>query len=141
MSSARDMANANELHSTVLARLDSTGGVLTALHNALYAADEAGFHVQSDRDRAVDIDNYLGRAMEVADDTDPDPKLVCDRVESARRQASYFRTGLDGDVAAFELPEYVDSGVYDTLGEYARYVEQDIRVLMQYAEAWADAAE
>jgi len=136
MESDNDVPRHLELHSTVLAHIDGSGGTLDALANALHAASEAGHYVESDDDRRADIDNYLDQAMDEVDSEDPDPERVLDLVESANAAARRFRGGLESNVEAFELPDHVDAGVYDTLGEYAKHVEQTIISIEHYAEEW-----
>ena len=64
----------DELHRKLIANVDSTGGVLDTLQNALAAADEEGFYVESDESRATDIDAHLDRVMEYVDQEEPDPQ-------------------------------------------------------------------
>lgn len=133
-----------ELESNVLCWLDSSGGDLTALANALHAADEAGFHAESDDDRRADIDAALQQAFDEIERDNPDPEAVLDQIEYARSAAGSLRRGLSDhydDLAGFDLPDHVDCGVYDTLGAYVEYVERDLIALESVAEQWVHAAE
>lgn len=126
--------------SKVYGGLDGTGGTLNALANGFGAAEEAGFHIESDRDRFGDVENGLQRAFEEMDSDDPDPEEVLDWVDHAASAASETYRGMTDGLREYELPDYVDSGVYDTLGGYMEYVVRDLYGLREHAEQWAEAA-
>jgi endogenous inhibitor of DNA gyrase (YacG/DUF329 family) len=125
-------------YNDVYGQLDSTGGLLDHLANALHAADLAGFHVESDEDRRADIDAYLDQAWDEIDGDDPEAEAVEEFARKAAQAASEFHRGLDEEVAEFTLPEHIDSGVYDTLGEFTEYIRNHLITLNHYAEMWVE---
>jgi hypothetical protein len=129
-----------ELFSKVYGHLDSTGGMFTALANALHAAGEAGHPIESHDTRRADIDNALQRAMEEMDSDDPDPVDILCLIEVAQTATDKFYRSLNPDLKQFDIPDYVDAGVYNTLGGYAEYVRTDISFLREQAERWVEAA-
>lgn len=120
--------------------LDGTTRLLDTLANALHAAGDAGFPIESHDDRRADIDNHCQRAFEELDSDEPDPETVCEEVQAAARAAHDFYRGLDTDLRHTTLPDHVDSGVHDTLGEYAEYVHHDLTDLRRKAEQYAQEA-
>jgi len=132
--------DSEKLHTEVLSLIDPSGRATTALHNAVYAAAEDGHHIESADDRATDIDAHLDRAMRAVDTTDPDPDEVYQCVEDAANAAHAFRIGLDSTLKSYEPPEHVDMGVYETLGEYAKHVEQMVIGIRERADRWCEVA-
>lgn len=140
MTTDDEVPREKELHSDVLGHIDGSGSTVEPLMGALHAADEDGLYVESDEDRAADIGARLDRAMEEVDQNDPDPEDVLDEVHGAAAAASEFRRGLSNDASEYEIPEHVDAGVYETLGEYAEYVERDIIRIREKAAEWVEEA-
>lgn len=131
-----DTDEATAIHTTIISRLDNSGGLMDALSNALHAADEDGFFMESDRDRAASADAALQQAFEAAEDTDPDPEEVKTHVSDARTFITRLRQGLGHDVRPYPLPDRIDSGVYETLGGFVLYVEDYLTDLEKTAEQW-----
>lgn len=129
-----------ELFSKVYGHIDSTSGMLTALSNALHAAGEISHPIESHDDRRSDIDNGLQRAMEEMDSDDPDPDEVLRWIGHAATAASEFYRRLTPGLKQFEIPDHVDTGVYNTLGGYAEYIRTDISHLRERAKRWSEAA-
>jgi hypothetical protein len=126
----------DELHRKLIANVDSTGGVLDTLQNALAAADEEGFYVESDESRATDIDAHLDRVMEYVDQEEPDPQKILGAAAAAREVASRFFRGLSLRLRDFQLPDHI-SAAADTLGEYAEYVVETVTHICEMASYWA----
>lgn len=140
MTTLEELPENQQLHSKVIGYLDSSGGISSTLANALHAAKEAGFDVHREEDLAATMDSCLQRAFEEAEEgPDADPEEVIDWVDGARQAASDLTRVLDDEKSEFVLPDHVDSGVYDTLGEWIEYVYRDSLAIQSYAEMWAES--
>lgn len=137
---ADEPSTEQQLFAKVYGHIDSTGGMLTALANALDAASEAGHPIESHDGRRADIDNGLQRAFEEMDSDDPDPDEVLRWIGHSATAASEFYRRLTPGLKQFEIPDHVDAGVYDTLGGYAEYIRTDISLLRHRAKRWSEAA-
>lgn len=130
-----------EAFSDVYAGLDSTGGTVNSLFDALDAAEEANIRVSDLRDRLEDADGYLDEAMaEMDGEDDPDADKVESLITSATDMVHDLVREMDSVQESFHLPDDVDSGVYDTLGGYAEYVYRDLLSLQHDAGMFAQAA-
>lgn len=129
--------------SDVYGSLDGTGGEMTALANAVHAAQEAGHHLETTEDRLSDANFQLQQAFDLMDeeDSDVDAGEVLDHIESAHSFMSDMHRGMPDAARDFEIPDHVDSGVYDTLARFADYVLRDITRVRIEAEEWAELAE
>lgn len=125
-----------ELFSDLYSHLDETGSTLNALANAIHAAGEAGHQTETLDDIRADIDNGVQQAFEEMGSDDPDPSEVLDWVDTAESASAKLLRAMDHDAKTFELPDHVDSGVYDTLGGYAEYVHKDMYRVNDVAEEW-----
>lgn len=118
-------------------RLDSSAELLDVLANALHAMGEREYFVDTPRDKLADVDNHLGRAFDELDSDDPDPVDVTDECTAARRSLETVNTMANhAGFASEELPDHVDSGVYDTFGELTKYVLSQLRAIEQSARDW-----
>lgn len=131
-----------EAHSRLYGRLDSTGGTFDTLGNAIEAADDAGYDVGTIRDRFETATACLQQAFEQLDEQDdPNPEDVQQDVDGAVQAIDDLERSIGDDLASFGLPDHVDSGVYDTFGEWVQYVHQDTLSVMHDAEEWHELAE
>jgi len=100
-------------------------GLLDTLFNILKTAEEEGYYVESDMDRADDIPANLNLAEEELESMTPDLPEVLDHLEAARTAVSDFKRGLDEELSEFN-PNQVDIEESDSLQQHASYIEERI---------------
>jgi hypothetical protein len=64
---------------------------------------------------------------------------VSGRIETAAKGATQIRNNLSDELRGYELSEHIDTGVYDTLGEYVKYIEQYLSFVGGRGEEWQAA--
>lgn len=126
-----------EAFSRLYGYIDSSGGLHNSLANAIQAADEEGFHVESIEDKAASVDACLDEAMSEMDSLNPDADEVEDLVSSANSALWDMTRMTGGELDNWELPDHVDSGIYDTFGDFLDYVYRDSLSMTERAEEWA----
>lgn len=127
-----------EAFNNVYGRLDSSADLTDTMHNALQAAADDGFHVESSSDRMATIDACLSQAFEEMDSDGIDPETVLSKVESAAAAGGDLLKGLGSNEREFELPDHVSSGSFDTLGGYTEHLNSYLYTLRDQTRQWVD---
>lgn len=127
--------------SMVLAYLDESGGDFKGLAQAIQFAYESGYPTETTDDLLTDLDIHLQNAFDETDKgPDADIGYVIDELDLALSTMSYINVKIEQHgMDQLELPDWVNSGVYDTLGEYFDYFRQSLNVTREYAEYWQES--
>lgn len=116
-------------------------GLADRLHKALRLAGEAGREVETAISQMQIMQTELDAATETVGTDESDPVAVYDHVASAYQAATALCRGLAGTLGGQRVPKHIDTGVYDTVGGYAQYVQQFLSMIVDRSREWIAAVE